>query len=58
MPKMGAPGKFAEGYSEVRLWRVRNFKEYLIAYRPYREGVAIERRIHAKQDYQRVLGQE
>jgi plasmid stabilization system protein ParE len=59
MPRMGVPGKTGEGkYSGVRLWRVRRFKEYLIAYRPYGEGVAIERLIHAKQDYQRVLGQE
>ena len=55
MPKMGVPGKTGEGkHSGVRLWRVRRFKAYLIAYRPNREGVAIERLIHAKQDYQRV----
>ena len=59
MPAMGAPGKASQAkHSEVRLWRVQRFKEYLIAYRPYRDGVAIERLIHAKQDYQRVLGQE
>ena len=59
MPEMGVPGKIGEGrHSGVRLWRVRRFKQYLIAYRPHREGVAIERLIHAKQDYQRVLGQE
>jgi hypothetical protein len=40
------------------LWRVRGFREYLIAYRPHSEGVAIERLIHAKQDYHRVLGPE
>ena len=59
MPGMGISGKGGEGkHAGVRLWRVRRFKEYLIAYLPYREGVAIERLIHAKQDYRRVLGQE
>ena len=59
MPKMGVLGKVGEGkHSGVRLWRVRGFKEYLIAYQPYRDGVAIERLIHAKQDYHRVLGRE
>ena len=59
MPQMGVPGKVGEGkHSGVRLWRVRGFREYLIAYRPHSEGVAIERLIHAKQDYQRVLGPE
>lgn len=59
MPEMGVPGKIGEGkHAGVRLWRVRRFREYLIAYRPHQEGVAIERLIHAKQDYQRVLGQE
>jgi plasmid stabilization system protein ParE len=59
MPEMGVPGKIGEGeHAVTRLWRVRRFKEYLIAYRPHREGVAIERLIHAKQDYHRVLGQE
>ena len=59
MPQMGVPGKVGEGkHSGVRLWRVRGFREYLIAYQPPRDGVAIERLTHAKQDYHRVLGQE
>jgi len=56
MPGMGAPGKVRQGkHSGVRLWRVRDFEAYLIAYRPHRGGVAIERLVHAKQDYERVL---
>jgi toxin ParE1/3/4 len=59
MPEMGVPGKVGEGkHAGVRLWRVRRFREYLIAYKPSREGVAIERLIHAKQDYHRILGPE
>ncbi|MBZ5619946.1 MAG: type II toxin-antitoxin system RelE/ParE family toxin [Acidobacteriia bacterium] len=56
MPGIGAPGKVRQGKHEgVRIWRVRGFEEYLIAYRPRRGGVAIERLVHAKQDYQRIL---
>jgi plasmid stabilization system protein ParE len=55
-PGLGAPHKLRHAkYSTVRLWPVRGFASYLIAYRPYRGGIAVERLIHAKQDYQRVL---
>ncbi len=55
-PGMGTPRKIRRGkHVGVRIWRVRDFEEYLIAYRPYRGGVRIERLIHAKQDYRRVL---
>ena len=56
MPHMGVPFKIKGGkHAGVRLWRVRGFKDYLIAYRPYRGGVRIERLVHAKQDYRRIL---
>ena len=56
MPGIGAPGKVRQGkLAGVRIWRVRDFEQYLIAYRPHGDGVAIERIVHAKQDYQRVL---
>jgi toxin ParE1/3/4 len=56
MPGLGSPGKVRQGrHKGVRLWRVRSFDAYLIAYRTSSEGVAIERLIHAKQDYRRVL---
>lgn len=55
-PGMGTPGKVRQGkHAGISLWRVRGFETYLIAYRPHRGGVAIERLIHAKQDYQRIL---
>lgn len=42
-PGMGTPRKVRWGkYAGIRLWRVRDFEEYLIAYRPHRVGVAIE----------------
>jgi toxin ParE1/3/4 len=55
-PEMGAPGKVRQGkYARVRLWRVGGFERYLIAYRPLKDGVVIERVFHAVQDYQRIL---
>jgi toxin ParE1/3/4 len=55
MPKMG-PLKIHEGkFAGVRMWRVAGFENFLIFYRPLKDGVAIERVFHAKQDYQRVL---
>ena len=39
----------------VRMWRVRGFESYLIFYKPRKDGVVIERVIHASRDYQRVL---
>ena len=57
VPGVGAPNKVRSGkYAGIRLWRVRGFDEYLIAYRLRPHGIAVERLIHAKQDYQRVLG--
>jgi len=56
MPEIGVPGKIKQGrYAGVRLWHVRDFENYLIAYVPRQGGVGIERLIHAKQDYLRVL---
>ena len=56
MPDMGAPAKLRKKkHQNVRIWQLREFSEYLIAYKPRRGGVGIERIIHAKQDYRRVL---
>jgi toxin ParE1/3/4 len=56
MPDMGTPGRVRHGKFEgVRLWQVRGFARYLIAYRSLDDGVLIERVFHSAQDYQRVL---
>ncbi len=55
-PEMGWPGKVRQGkFAGVRLWRVAGFERYLIAYRPLKKGVVIERVFHAAKDYRRVL---
>ena len=39
MPGIGAAGKIQRGkHSGVRLWRVRGFENYVIAYRPRPRG--------------------
>jgi toxin ParE1/3/4 len=56
MPGMGSPAKVTQGtHAGVRLWPIRGFGNYLVAYRSHGGDVAIERLLHAKQDYQRVL---
>ena len=49
MPGIGSPGKVQQGkHAGVRLWRVRDFENYLIAYRVHPRGVAIERLFHLR----------
>jgi toxin ParE1/3/4 len=53
-PRMG-PIKIHDGsLSGLRMWRVTGFEHFLIFYRPVKDGIAIERVIHAKQDYKRA----
>ena len=53
-PKMGAPRRLGSSPPrDLRLWRVRDFEEYLIFYSVTANAVRIERVIHAKLDYQR-----
>ncbi|MGH9722876.1 MAG: hypothetical protein ACRD8O_21920 [Bryobacteraceae bacterium] len=38
-PGIGASGKIRQGkHAGVRLWQVNGFENYLIAYRPHRDG--------------------
>jgi toxin ParE1/3/4 len=39
----------------VRMWRVREFEDYLVFYLPLEDGIQVERVIHAARDYRRVL---
>jgi toxin ParE1/3/4 len=56
MPETGSVHKLhGDRNAGIRLWPVRDFGNYWIAYHPHRVGVAIERLFHAKQDYTRVL---
>ena len=56
MPYMGAPrDALSSKFADIRLWRVNGFENYLILYHPRNDGIAVERVIHAKQDYHRFL---
>lgn len=39
----------------VRMWRIREFEDYLVFYLPLHDGIRVERVIHAARDYRRVL---
>jgi toxin ParE1/3/4 len=44
MPQMGAPrDALPSKFGDIRLWRVTGFENYLILYRPRRDGIAVER---------------
>jgi len=56
LPSMGSPRKVRKPeFLGVRMWRVRGFESYLIFYMPRKDGIDVERVVHASQDYQRVL---
>ena len=55
-PLIGTPRKVRKSkFNGIRMWRVRGFESYLVFYFPRKEGIAVERVIHASRDYQRVL---
>ena len=55
MPGLG-PVKIHRGkFAGVRTWRVTGFEAVLIFYREVADGIAVDRVIHAKRDYRRVL---
>jgi toxin ParE1/3/4 len=58
-PLIGASRRFANPrYDDIRFWPIRDFREYLVFYRPLPNGVQVERVLHARMDYRRALGPE
>ena len=56
-PEMGAPLVLRRPeLAGLRKWRVRNFEDVLIFYRPRPEGVSIVRVLHGAMDWWRLLG--
>ena len=56
MPNIGASRKMErDPHRDVRMWRVRDFMEYLIFYSVEPDLVRIDRVIHAKRDYKRQM---
>ncbi len=55
-PDIGSPCKIRrQELSGVRMWRVCDFQNYLIFYIPESTGILVERVIHSKQDYTRLI---
>ena len=44
--------------SEVRMWRVKGYKKYLIFYQPLENGVKILHVLHSATDYNRAFENE
>ena len=56
MPEMGSSQEFAKPkLAGIRRWRIRNFENYLIFYRPLPDGIDVVRVIHAAQDIQSIF---
>ena len=54
MPKIGAPRMVErDPMRDLRMWRIRDFEEYLVFYSVETGLVNIDRVIHAKRDYKR-----
>ena len=54
MPKIGVPRTGGSNPSrDMRMWRIREFEEYLVFYSVDAEFLSIDRIIHAKRDYNR-----
>ena len=53
-PGMGAARRVGR-FSNLRMWRIRDFEKYMIFYEASGQGVEILRIIHAAQDYNRIL---
>lgn len=55
-PEIGAPQKFDDPkLSEIRMWLVKSFDNYLIFYLPIGGGVRILHVLHSALDYNRVI---
>ncbi len=54
MPKIGVPRTGGSNPSrDMRMWRIREFEEYLVFYSVDAEFLSIDRILHAKRDYNR-----
>lgn len=54
MPELGSVRRFKrKDLRNIRLWPLRDFREYLLFYKPLNTGITLIRLIHAKEDYMR-----
>src|SRR5947208_7397332 len=56
IPGMGALREFSDPkLKDLRSWPIKRFRNYLIFYRPVKDGIEIVRVLHGARDIERVL---
>lgn len=59
MPMMGSPRPYyAADLKDLRQWRIKGFKDFLVFYRPLPDGVEIVRVLHGKRNIAAILEDE
>ena len=59
MPGMGSPRTFKNSrLGEVRMWPIPGFENWLIFYRPIKDGIEVLRVVHAARDIQGLFARE
>jgi toxin ParE1/3/4 len=57
-PGLGGPCQFAHPFiADIRRWRVKKFKDYLIFYAAVEDGVRIYRVLHGARDLETILAE-
>lgn len=58
-PLVGSQREFRKPHLQnVRLWPVKDFKKYLIFYRPLSDGVEILHVVHSARNYRRLFDED
>lgn len=56
-PRMGTPLESRHAaLADLRKWRVKNFENFLIFYRPHSRGITVVRVLYAARDWWELLG--
>ena len=56
MPDLGSPWESDERrLANIRYWQISEFPNYLIFYKPVREGILIMRILHGARDIRNIL---
>ena len=58
-PGLGAPIQMEHPFlAEIRHWRIKDFRKYLIFYAPVENGVRIYRVLHGSRDLERAIAED
>ena len=59
MPLMGSAREYRSAeFTGIRMWRVKEFRKYLIFYHPIEDGIEIIRVIHSSRDIAALFGED